>query len=556
VRSWARRVWSRAIALADTRRGAAILVVAALALFSVQSLGWPEGPGRDLESYLAVYVDFWHTDAVFPWEMLVRTPVTPLVVGGVLDLGHPFLVEGFGALLFAGSILLYARTALLFGRGPAVLVGAALVLYPGYGVVFHELASEIVFAAGFSVWTAVVVRAALRPSVRWFAAAGGATALIALTRPANQAFLVVAILPLALAAPWRVRVGRAAAYLGVAGVLLVAWAATNAWRYDDFVVARGGQANLPFFRAFIVDHIVEPDNGPASRELADAVERDLLPREPYRSYGIDLQTFFARGSPREHEDLISLSDRVYGWDSDYSILGRVAREAVRRHPGTFASAVLQDFGKVLWKPLFAGRVATPSQPQAPAGGAAPAPTVIVDGAELPAPTEGEPIPSENQSAQISTPDGSIREVWTSPTEHHIVFDDPAKRARWTANDRRQAELYAAFPDRWWSPWLGLQMDRSSKLYPPPWLWLIVGVVGVAWRRPWRWWATVAPVAGALLMLLATVMAVWAEPAYAVPVAPAFVLFAAVALLGDRTRPAAGQTSVASTASTSPLRRSR
>ena len=229
------------------------------------------------------------------------------------------------------------------------------------------------------------------------------------------------------------------------------------------------------------------------------------------------------------------------------------------HPGTFGRAVLGDFVKELSKPLFAGRTApvpasstTGSSADAPAAG----PTVVVDGRELPAPTEGEPIPSEYQSAQISTPDGSIREVWTSPTEHHVVFDDPAKEARWKENDRRVAGLYEAFPDHWWSPWLGLQMDRSSRLYPPPLLWLVAGVVGVAVRRPRAWWATAAPVAGALAMLLATVMAVWAEPAYAVPVAPAFILFAAVGLLGDRERFVRGAASTTSTPSSSAFRASR
>jgi hypothetical protein len=182
--------------------------------------------------------------------------------------------------------------------------------------------------------------------------------------------------------------------------------------------------------------------------------------------------------------------------------------------------------------------------------------VTIRGKKLPVPTEGEVVPSEYQSAQISTPDGSIREVWTSATEHHLEFDDPAKRARWLANDRRAAELFAAFPDRWWSPWLGLQMDRSSKLYPPLWLWLQMGAVAVLIWRPRNWWATVAPAAAALTMLLVTVMTVWAEPAYAVPVAPAFVLFAAVALLGEPTRRTAEPASATSTASTSPLRTSR
>ena len=558
MRRWARRTWDGASELAGTRQGALVLVAASLVVYVIQGLGWPAAPGRDLESYLAVYADFWHTDAVFPWEMLNRTPVAPLVVGGVLDLGSPFLVEIFGAILFAGSILLYAWTALLFGRGAALLVAIALVLYPGYGIVFHEFASEIVFATGFAVWTAIVVRAALFPSVWRFAAAGAATALIALTRPANQVFLIVAVLGLVVAGSWRARLGRTIAFAGVAVVLLGGWAATNLWRYDDLAVARGGQASLPFFRAFVIDHIVEPDNGPASRELAAVVQRELLTKEPYRSYGIDLATFFSRGSPREHEDLISLSDRVWGWDSDYRILGRVAVEAVREHPGAFARGVLRDLGKELAKPYFAGRKA-PVSP-APSGGAAgaptQAPTVVVDGRTLPEPTEGEPIPSEYQSAQLSTPDGSIREVWTSPTEHHVVFDDPAERERWIANDRRVAGLYAAFPDRWWSPWLGLQMDRSSKLYPPLWLWLAAGVVGGALRRPRRWWATFAPVLGALVMLLATVMTVWAEPAYAVPVAPAFVLFAAVGLLGDRRLRNVGTTSTTSSASSSAFRPSK
>ena len=49
------------------------------------------------------------------------------------------------------------------------------------------------------------------------------------------------------------------------------------------------------------------------------------------------------------------------------------------------------------------------------------------------------------------------------------------------------------------------------------------------------------------MLLATVMTVWAEPAYAVPVAPAFILFAAVGLLGEE-RPDRGRREHGRTAS--------
>ena len=549
-------LWGNAANLAGTRRGAVVLVVAALVVFAVQALGWPVAEGRDLPAYLTVYADFWDSEPVLPWAMVTRTPAAPLLVGGLLDLGAPVLVEVVPALLFAGTVLLYARTALLFGRASALLVGVALVLYPGYGVVFHELATEIVFAVGFAVWVALVVRAALRPSAALFAGAGAATAFLALARPANQVFLVCALLPLVLPGSWRARLGRTVAYAGIAIALLAAWSTVNLVRFDDFTVARGGQSSLPLFRAFTTDHVVGPDNGPASRTLAATVRRELLGKEPYRSYGIDLKTFFAEGSPRMHEDLISLSDRVWGWDADYEPLGKAAWEGVRAHPWTYARGVLGDFWEELSQPLFAGRMV----PDAHNGGSAPAagsaPTVVVDGRELPVPSEGEPIPAEYQSAQLSTPDHSIREVWTSPTEHHVVFDDPTTAAHLAENDAKIAELYAAFPDHWWSPWLGLQMDRSSKLYPPPWLWLLVGAVGVAWRRPGHWWATLTPVLGGLAMLLATVMAVWAEPAYAVPVVPAFVLFAVVGLLGEKSERSDGAASTASSASSTPFLSSR
>ena len=157
VRARLAGAWKHATDLAGTRRGAVVLVVAALVVFAIQSLGWPVAPGRDLPAYLTVYVDFWNGDPVLPWAMVTRTPVTPLVVGGVLDLGSPVFVVVFAALLFAGTVLLYARTALRFGRGPAVLVGVALLLYPGLGILFHGLAGDVVFAAGFAVWTAIAV---------------------------------------------------------------------------------------------------------------------------------------------------------------------------------------------------------------------------------------------------------------------------------------------------------------------------------------------------------------------------------------------------------------
>ncbi len=319
---------------------------------------------------------------------------------------------------------------------------------------------------------------------------------------------------------------------------LLAWSIHNAVRFDDFTLVRGGNASLPLFRALVTDHIVEPGNGPASEELARLVERKLLTVEPYRSYGIDIDTFFSEAGARIHEDLISLSDREYGWDSDYALLGRVGREAVKAHPGAYAKGVARSFFDLLDQPLFAGRVAATETPAATGGAASPvaSETIVVNGVTLPRPTEGEVIPSEHASAQASTPDGSIREVWTSATEHHLVFDDARREAELVANGRQMDDLLSHFPDRSWSPWVGLQMDRSSKLYPRLWMLLIVGLVGIVLRRPWGARISGVLAAGVLVVLFVTALTVYAVPDYAVVLSPALVLLAAVGLAGDRTRP--------------------
>ena len=101
--------------LAGTRRGALVLVGAAVAVYAFESAGWALRPGRDLGVYLRYYVQLGQEHPVFPWSMLTRTPVTPLFAGGLLAAGGGLAAEIVMALLFAGSILAWARVALKSG---------------------------------------------------------------------------------------------------------------------------------------------------------------------------------------------------------------------------------------------------------------------------------------------------------------------------------------------------------------------------------------------------------------------------------------------------------
>ena len=517
-----------------TRRGSVVTFALALLVFGLRSIALPVIPGRDFGTYIGYYVQMWDWDSVVPMSMLFRTPLAPFAIGGTLDLVGGWGLQALMALLFAGSVVAWTRTALAFGARAALLAATALLLYPGYGILFHTPASEPIAAAAFAAWALAVSRAWRRPSYGRFAVVGAATAATALARPGFQVLVLVAALPTALPLPWRERLGCAAACAGVALALLGSWTVMNGLRYDDYTVARGSGAFFPFYRAFTTDHIVEPGNGPASRALAQAVRKELLPEEPYRSYGITLDDFFTRGGAREFEDVVGITDRLWGWNSDYAHMRSVGIEAVEAHPLRYLSGVGKTTLAELWKPLF---VALPS------GGVQAASADVEDASDvsaqarrpgLPVPSEGEDIPAAHQGFFSTTPDGHVRERWTSPVDHSLVFATPEMQRRYDEAGRAAGALMAELPPYEGNAWLTLQFSRSSRLFPPPLLWLVAGLVGLVVRRPERSGLALALAAAALLVVGVQALAIYTIVEFAIPVAPALIVLGAAGLVGTRT----------------------
>ena len=515
--------------LASTRRGAIVLLVLGLVAYAIRAIAWPLTTGRDLDEYVLAYVQLFDRDVLLPWSLLFRTPVTPLFAGLSLDLFDGRLAEPLMAVLYAGSVVCWAAAARHFGARAALAVAAALLMYQGYAMMFHELSSEPVFAAAFAVWALLVVRAAFSPSIGRYALVGAGVAVLALIRPGNAVLLAFGIVPLLVAGTWRVRLERTGAFVLAAVLPLAAWSIHNGVRFDYWGLARGGNAVVPFYRAFITDHIVSPENGEDSRRLAAAMQQHLLTREPYRSYGVTLDQLFEKGSFRVHEDLYLLSDEVFGWDSDYSILRKAGVEGVRAHPGVYARGVARTMWDQLSKAQF--RVTSAGQSDSESGSAAP-PTVVVNGKRLPAPSEGEPIPA-GQVVWISRPDNSIRQVWTSPTEWHLEFARPSERPRFEQIRREVDGLFAALPDRDGNAQLALRLNQLSRWFPRPWMWILLGIVAVIVRRPQGWPTLIVLSLAALAVVLLNALGLFADLHFLLPVAPAFVLLGLAGLLGAR-----------------------
>jgi hypothetical protein len=510
--------------LVSHRLAVPVVVGAALLVYAAVSAGLPLQAGRDLPRYLLTYAQLFDADVVFPNALVARTPGTPVVTGVLLQAG-PLVSEVGAALLYALSVLAWGCVARRFGPAACLATCAALLAYPGYVLLFHELASDALFAAAFALVALLFARAVERPTAAHAAALGLGVAAAVYARPVGQALALLGLV-LVVVARGRRTLATVAFVTGLL-VPLAALAVHNGIRGDDVTVVRGGSASL-LFRTFVADRIVQPGNGDASEELGRAVAAGLLPHEPYRSRGIDLDAFFSSGSSRMHDDFTVLADRTWGWDDDYRRLGRVAREAIVAHPGTYARGVAGDVWRLLLWPVYAP-VEEPAPEAAPPG----APRRTEQAAGLS--DDEEPIPSSREAPYISTPDGRIREVWTSPNDHGLVFREPADRRAAAALDAEVSELLDGLPQRGQRPVLVRIVNDLSRLYPRPFMWLLVGLVAVLWRRPPRMTVPLALAAAALVVLVATSLAVYAVAEYAVPVVPAFVLLATVGVLG-RYRP--------------------
>ena len=368
--------------LAGSGWGAIAVFALGLLVYAIRAIAWPLNVGRDLDEYLYAWIQLFDSDVLLPWSMLFRTPGTPVARRRparrrwrrARRAGARRAVRGLGRRL--------DRRRARSGRGRA-RDGGALLALPGLRRHVPRARERDRPSRPRSRSGRCSSSAASQHSVgRAFALVGLGIALLALIRPGNAVLLAFALYPLALPGTWRARATWAAAVAAAALLPLAAWSVHNGLRFDEWKVARGGNAVVPFYRAFLTDRIVSPEHGPASRRLGEAVREHLLTREPYRSYGVTSKEVFSAGSARVHEDMYTLSDEVFGWDTDYEGAPRRGGRGDPDQPWDYASGVLETVWLQLSEPYYR------AVPGAPAPDADEPETVQVDGQTLPRPERG------------------------------------------------------------------------------------------------------------------------------------------------------------------------
>jgi Glycosyltransferase family 87/Dolichyl-phosphate-mannose-protein mannosyltransferase len=569
--------WRSFEAWVGTRASAVALFALAIGVFALESVVLPAYPGRDMARYLQTYVQLGYHVPIYPAVLNTRGPLAALGVGLPLELGG-WAAEIWLALLYALSIVAWGRVALVFGRRAAALTSVLLLVCPGYGILFHQLASDSLFAATFAGWAVLVARAVQHPSLARFLCVGLGLGALVLVRPANQVLLVMALLPLFVRAPWRDRLAWGAVCFAGGVAVVQSWKLIAHLRYGDavilkpstglvalavlllplalpspwrgrlavvcaacvavFLAVRGLPGQTPgqyvrsvktneslqfLYRTFELDRLWSPDNGAASRRVARVVQQQLLPREPYKSYGVDVHEFFSSGSDRVFGDMTA----VVPADD----LAAATREAIRQHPGTFAKSIAQTFWEeIARRPVYGPDVA-PAESTATSSGSTTTDYVVVNGRRLPRPSESQPIPASRFGPFLYTPQGQAQEVWRSPTQHQYVFSDQHDARRAQKFDEATGRLASRIPTRDGSPGLVHRLNQASHAFPPIVVWLVIGLAAFALRRPRNALVALAPSVAGLVVIVVTALLVPSVAEYAAPVSPAFILLTAAGLVG-------------------------
>ncbi|HET8743756.1 MAG TPA: glycosyltransferase family 39 protein, partial [Gaiella sp.] len=201
----------------DGRWAIPAVLGASLLVYGAVSAALPLQAGRDLPRYLLVYAQLFDAHVVYPNALVARTLGTPLVTGLLLDAG-PVVSEVGVALLYALSIVAWFCVARRFGSVAAVATVVALLAYPGYVLLFHELASDALFAAAFALVALLLTRAVERTTAGRAAALGLGVAALVFARPVAQVLVLLGLVPLVAARGRRSRLMAVGAF--AAGALL------------------------------------------------------------------------------------------------------------------------------------------------------------------------------------------------------------------------------------------------------------------------------------------------------------------------------------------------
>lgn len=298
--------------------------------FVILAVVWGVSLGGDSRGYLTSYVQLDETEPPFFFLQIYWPPGSGLFYGLLLELGGGVAVTLGNFFLFLTASSAIFLTAIPWGRYSAWFFVGAWWLYWVQQEYFHLVGAEAL-TTWFVIGWMLTMRWAFQYQFAWLWLLGGAIiGASSLIRAGN--FLLLAFLPIIFILT-AARLKNMSLVLFGFAIFVIPYMFYNYVRYDEFTLARGGNA-LWFSAAYFTEPpLVQPENGKETRRLLNLVESNLLTTSTYQD--ITIKDYLNYPSSRLQADTIALVDRAEGWQTEYRLLQAVGFEAVRQHPVQF-----------------------------------------------------------------------------------------------------------------------------------------------------------------------------------------------------------------------------
>ncbi len=302
------------------------------AWFWVIAYWFPLRAGRDMTTYFLYFRDMLQVEPEFPLLMLFRTPLTPLFYGACFEVLNVTAIEVIIAILYSGSITCVFAVIRQFSPLGAwifdALVGINLWLFQWFNAVGSETLQTVLLCLWFFV-TFFFMQSA---KVRIWIGLALIVFLLVLNRPGNQTFALCFLIPLFFVkSPLTRRLVLSGSFLTTYALAHLAFSSLNFLRYGEFCIAKFGNAHLPFYRLFVQEHVISPNNGPASSRLANFVGERVLTNPIYQQFEITLDVFFRCSTQRMFNSMIYEFQKD-GLADDFTILRDAGMESIRQDP--------------------------------------------------------------------------------------------------------------------------------------------------------------------------------------------------------------------------------
>ncbi len=223
--------------------------------------------------------------------------------------------------------------------------------------------------------------------------------------------------------------------------------------------------------------------------------------------------------------MIALSDRVFGWDSDYDTLFDASLEAIRADPWPYVEGV----GETFWDFLTQRYAPEPRErpvpiPDLPA-------ELVIDGKPFPAPITVSPLVEAVRYGLVWCPTDDLERCVVPDPE--AALGDPDEARRYDELIDTVRDWNAQLPTRDSNAWLASKGGTASDRWPRSILWIAVAAVALVVRRP-RGSAPILVLMGVGALVLGVhALSQAPQSEFALPFVPVWIAAAMVGMLAPR-----------------------